>query len=62
MVPIGLGGEIECGDDKRAMFLLRVRLVSGVDGGRYLMGFFYVWVIIEQSLESLWVELKYSGK
>ena len=39
-LPIGLGGETECGDVKKAMFVLRLRLGSGVNGDRDLTGFF----------------------
>ena len=36
--PISIGVEIECGDDQRALLMLRVGLVPGVDGDRDLMG------------------------
>ena len=37
-LPLGLGIELDCGDDKRATLLLRIRLVSGVDVDQELMG------------------------
>ena len=35
--PLGLGGKIVCGDDKKALLILGVRLLSGLDGHRDLM-------------------------